>query len=78
MISYSICSITCSCLAGGMDKIAEACGSTLLGANTQDGHNEAWEEEYVANIVRREVARRGINTVRAKLLCLLWWTFMVA
>ena len=35
----------------------------------QDGHHEAWEEEYVANIVRNEVARRGINTVRALLLC---------
>ena len=35
----------------------------------QDGHNEAWEENYVATIVHNEVAWRGIDTVGACAEC---------
>lgn len=30
----------------------------------QDGHQEIWEQEYVAGIIAAEVDRRDISTVR--------------
>lgn len=38
--------------------------SILNDSRIQDGHHEEWENEYVAGVVRREVKRLLINTVR--------------
>ena len=52
-----------------MTQIDSAHINILNDSRIQDGHHEEWEQEYVANVVRKEVRRLLINTVRAVKCC---------
>ena len=52
--------------------------SILNDSRIQDGHHEEWEDEYVAGVVRREVRRLLINTVRIQTLPHLQLSFSIS
>ena len=55
--------------ASVVKQIDSAHLNILKDSRIQDGHHEEWEQDYVANVVRKEVRRLLINTVRAVNFC---------